>query len=241
MSENDRLRDLFAAVADPTRRRLIRLLAEADEIPLHELTAQFKMGRTAVSKHLTILKEAGLVIDRKVGREPRFRLNASPLKEFQVWVSSYNKFWSKGMLGLKLLLEDEEKKSETLIMDFQYNTSIEKVWSALTDSNKLAKWVMENDFKPEVGHRFQFRTQPVEGWNGIIDCEVLTLDAPNRLSYTWVSGGQNNTVTWTLQDLGNGKVNLHFEQSGITNEYVLENAKHGWAAMCGSLEKVLAE
>ncbi|MFC6231047.1 SRPBCC domain-containing protein [Paenibacillus allorhizosphaerae] len=126
-------------------------------------------------------------------------------------------------------------------MDFQYNTSIEKVWSALTDSNKLAKWVMENDFKPEVGHRFQFRTQPVEGWNGIIDCEVLTLDAPNRLSYTWVSGGQNNTVTWTLQDLGNGKVNLHFEQSGITNEYVLENAKHGWAAMCGSLEKVLAE
>ncbi|WP_246315717.1 SRPBCC family protein [Paenibacillus foliorum] len=131
--------------------------------------------------------------------------------------------------------------SETLISDFQFNTSIEKVWSALTDSNKLAKWVMENNFKPVVGHRFQFRTQPVEGWNGVIDCEVLILDEPNRLSYTWVSGGQNNTVTWTLQDLGNGKVNLHLEQSGITNEYVLENAKRGWAAMCGMLEKVLAE
>ncbi|MCR8632078.1 SRPBCC family protein [Paenibacillus radicis (ex Xue et al. 2023)] len=130
---------------------------------------------------------------------------------------------------------------ETLIMDFQYNTSIEKVWSALTDSNKLAQWVMDNDFKPEVGHRFQFRTQPAERWNGIIDCEVLTLDAPNRLSYTWVSGGQNNTVTWTLQDLGNVKVNLYLEQSGITNEYVLENAKRGWAAMSGTLEKVLAE
>ncbi|AOZ90892.1 metalloregulator ArsR/SmtB family transcription factor [Paenibacillus crassostreae] len=81
MNDNNQSRDVFDAIADPTRRRLIYLLAEAEEIPLHELTAQFQMGRTAVSKHLTILKEAGLVLDRKVGRETRFRLNASPLKE----------------------------------------------------------------------------------------------------------------------------------------------------------------
>jgi DNA-binding transcriptional ArsR family regulator len=71
VNENNQLRDVFDALADPTRRRLIRLLAEAEEIPLHELTAQFQMGRTAVFKHLTILKEAGLVLDRKVGRETR--------------------------------------------------------------------------------------------------------------------------------------------------------------------------
>ena len=75
VSENNQLRDVFDAIADPTRRRLIRLLAEAKETPLHELTTQFQMGRTAVSKHLTILKEAGLVLDRKVGRETLFRLN----------------------------------------------------------------------------------------------------------------------------------------------------------------------
>ncbi len=51
MSENNQLRDVFDAIADPTRRRLIHLLAGAEEIPLHELTAQFQMGRTAVSKH----------------------------------------------------------------------------------------------------------------------------------------------------------------------------------------------
>ena len=107
MSENDKFRDVFNAIADPTRRRLIRLLAEAEELPLHELTAQFPMGRTAVSKHLTILKEAGLVLDRKVGRETRFRLNASPLREIQDWVAFYSKFWSTGMLGLKQLLEEE--------------------------------------------------------------------------------------------------------------------------------------
>ncbi|MHA6484207.1 ArsR/SmtB family transcription factor [Paenibacillus sp. strain BS8-2] len=101
------MRDVFDAIADPTRRKLIHLLSEAEELPLHELTNQFDMGRTAVSKHLTILKEAGLVIDRKVGRETRYRLNASPLKEIQDWLSFYNKFWSANMMRLNLLLEEE--------------------------------------------------------------------------------------------------------------------------------------
>ncbi|NMM54574.1 metalloregulator ArsR/SmtB family transcription factor [Paenibacillus aquistagni] len=109
MSENNPQRDVFDAIADPTRRRLVRLLAETDEMPLHELTAHFQMGRTAVSKHLTILKEAGLVLDRKVGRETRYRLNASPLQEVQDWVAFYSKFWSTNMLRLKQLLEEEEE------------------------------------------------------------------------------------------------------------------------------------
>lgn len=109
VSENNPQRDVFDAIADPTRRRLVRLLAETDEMPLHELTAHFQMGRTAVSKHLTILKEAGLVLDRKVGRETRFRLNASPLQEVQDWVAFYSKFWSTNMLRLKQLLEEKEE------------------------------------------------------------------------------------------------------------------------------------
>lgn len=108
MSENNQLRDVFDAIADPTRRRLIHLLSEAEELPLHELTVHFPMGRTAVSKHLTILKEAGLVLDRKVGRETRFRLNASPLQEIQDWVAFYSKFWSTNMFRLSQLLEEEE-------------------------------------------------------------------------------------------------------------------------------------
>jgi len=109
VTENNPARDVFDAIADPTRRRLIQLLAEGGEIPLHELTVQFQMGRTAVSKHLTILKEAGLVLDRKVGRETRFRLNASPLKEIHNWVAFYSKYWSANMLRLSQLLEEEEE------------------------------------------------------------------------------------------------------------------------------------
>lgn len=110
VSENNQLRDVFDAIADPTRRRLIQLLAEAEELPLHELTAQFPMGRTAISKHLTILKEAGLVLDRKVGRETRYRLNAAPLQEIQDWVAFYSKFWSTNLLRLNQLLEEEDEE-----------------------------------------------------------------------------------------------------------------------------------
>ncbi|WP_425393701.1 ArsR/SmtB family transcription factor [Cohnella panacarvi] len=102
------MRDVFAAIADPTRRRLIQLLAQADELPLHELTEPFRMGRTAVSKHLAILKEAGLVSDRKVGRETRYRLNADPLKEVQDWLAYYSKFWTANLLRLGRLLEEDE-------------------------------------------------------------------------------------------------------------------------------------
>jgi DNA-binding transcriptional ArsR family regulator len=109
LTEKTLTRDVYQAIADPTRRCLIQLLAEAEELPLHELTAQFQMGRTAVSKHLSVLKDAHLVLDRKVGRETRYRLNAIPLREIQDWVAFYSKFWSTNMLRLNQLLEEEEE------------------------------------------------------------------------------------------------------------------------------------
>lgn|SRR5690606_29092433 len=98
MNQAAQIRDVFDAIADPTRRRLIHLLSDVDELPLHEITPHFPMGRTAVSKHLTILKEASLVHDRKVGRETRYKLNASPLKEVEDWVAFYRKYWNNNMM-----------------------------------------------------------------------------------------------------------------------------------------------
>ncbi|WP_270169893.1 SRPBCC family protein [Paenibacillus sp. SYP-B4298] len=136
--------------------------------------------------------------------------------------------------------------SLTLTMDFQFTTSIDKLWSALTDAGKLSKWVanihtgegMDNNFKPVVGHHFQFRTQPTEYWSGIIEGEVLVVDAPSKLSYTWESG-EKHLITWTLNDLGDGRVNLHLEQSGISNEQALGGAKYGWGKWCAMLDTVL--
>jgi DNA-binding transcriptional ArsR family regulator len=103
------MRDVFSAIADPTRRQLLVMLAEVDELPLHEMTAKFRMGRTGVSKHLAILEEAGLVEDRKVGRETRYHLNAAPLREVQEWIAFYEQFWTARVGRLKELLEEDDR------------------------------------------------------------------------------------------------------------------------------------
>lgn len=102
------MRDVFSAIADPTRRRLLRLLAEADELPLHAMTARCAIGRTGVAKHLAVLAEAGLVRDRRVGRETRYHLDPAPLREVQEWVSGYEALWTRQLTRLRDLLEEED-------------------------------------------------------------------------------------------------------------------------------------
>lgn len=109
MDNHQFTRDVFVAIADPTRRQLIDLLASSDERPLHEITPHFQIGRTAVSKHLAILKEAGLVTSQKVGRETRYRFNAEPLKEVQDWVAFYSKYWNENIVRLRKLLEEDHE------------------------------------------------------------------------------------------------------------------------------------
>lgn len=108
LNDKGQVRDVYDAVADPTRRKLLQMLANVEELPLHEITVHFQMGRTAVSKHLAILKDADLLITRKVGRETRYRLNATPLKEIKDWVSFYEGFWKERMVKLNLILEEKK-------------------------------------------------------------------------------------------------------------------------------------
>ena len=65
----------------------------------------------------------------------------------------------------------------------------EKVWRALTQAALIEEWLMNNDFQPVVGHKFNFRAEPMPGWNGVTDCEVLTVEPKKRLSYSWNASG----------------------------------------------------
>ena len=96
--------DVFQAVADPTRRELLGLLGDR-ELPLKDLTGHFSMSRTAVSKHLRVLSDAGLVRERKVGRETRYRLNADPLLELKRWLAYFDRFWENKLSLLKHYVE----------------------------------------------------------------------------------------------------------------------------------------
>lgn len=99
--------DVFQAIADPTRRKLLQLLDDT-ELPVGAISGHFPMSRTAVSKHLRILADAGLVKERKVGRETRYRLDPDPLLELKRWLSYYERYWDNKLAALKLLVESDE-------------------------------------------------------------------------------------------------------------------------------------
>jgi uncharacterized protein YndB with AHSA1/START domain len=83
-----------------------------------------------------------------------------------------------------------------------------RVWRALTDPRRLARWLMPNDFEPTVGHRFTFRTDPVPGsdFDGVVHCEVLAIEPERLLRISWAGGGNGlrTTVTWRLHPEGTG-------------------------------------
>ena len=79
-----------------------------------------------------------------------------------------------------------------------------KVWRVLTTREHLARWLMQNDFEPRVGHKFQFRAKPVGGWDGIVNCEVLELVPERRLVITWTSNVIDTKVTFLLEPAGGG-------------------------------------
>lgn len=104
MSSSAEKHDVFQAIADPTRREVLRLLAEK-ELPISEITSHFTMSRTAIAKHLQILSEAELVTGRKVGREKRYSLQPESLQELKQWLSFYEQFWSNKLTKLKHVVE----------------------------------------------------------------------------------------------------------------------------------------
>ena len=99
--------DVFRAIADPTRRRILTLLTEK-EMSITSITKRFPITRTAVNKHLMILTDAGLVVSRKNGREMRFKLQPEPLKEVQQWVSMFEKYWDDKLSSLRQYVESDE-------------------------------------------------------------------------------------------------------------------------------------
>lgn len=107
MPSSAKKHDVFQAIADPTRRKVLRLLAEK-ELPISEITSHFSISRTAVAKHLQILSEANLVSGRKSGREKIFQLHPEPLTEVKQWLTYYEQFWSNKLSILKHMIETEE-------------------------------------------------------------------------------------------------------------------------------------
>ena len=101
----------FAALADPTRRRILAHLARGDR-RVTDLARPHDMSLPAVSKHLRVLENAGLLLRRRYGRVHEMQLHAKPLKQAAQWVEEYRKFWEGSLDRLAEYLEKANRPSE---------------------------------------------------------------------------------------------------------------------------------
>lgn len=112
----------------------------------------------------------------------------------------------------------------------------ERVWRALTDSASMAEWLMPNDFLPVVGHKFQFRGKPMPGWRGYVECEVIEVVPPTRLTYTWTGDDdwkEPSTVRWTLEPVAGG-TRLRLVHSNLQDPWATQlrgMLSQGWNKM----------
>lgn len=92
--------DIFGAISHPARRQMLDLLVEAD-LSVTTITGAFQMSRPAVSQHLRVLLDAGLVTERRHGRERRYSLVPDRLAPVREWIANYERFWDDRLLRLQ--------------------------------------------------------------------------------------------------------------------------------------------
>jgi uncharacterized protein YndB with AHSA1/START domain len=136
----------------------------------------------------------------------------------------------------------------TLIVERTLPHQPEKVWRVLTHPALIDRWLMKNNFELRVGHRFNFRAQPMYGWNGVTDCEVLEIVPIERLVYSWnassdqAKDGLKTIVTWTLTPFGDDTA-VRMEQSGFRpeDEGGYRAMGGGWPGMLAKMEEVASD
>jgi uncharacterized protein YndB with AHSA1/START domain len=199
--------NVFRALADPTRRRLLDELFARDGQTLRALEERLPMTRFGVMKHLRVLEEAGLVITRRRGREKLHFLNPVPIRlVHDRWVSKYAEPWAATLSDLKHQLEE---KTMEKVFEIYIKTTPERLWEAITDSEMRRKYNfgvgVESDWTPGSGYRAAHPASPTPIFEG----ENLEVDPPRRLVQSFralwgedVKSEGTSRVTWEIEPVG---------------------------------------
>jgi len=132
-------------------------------------------------------------------------------------------------------------KPEALSFEWNLRHPPEKVWRALTDPALLGEWLLPvRGLELEPGVAFTFETQPYPGWDGVVSCRMLEVEAQRKLSFTWGVPGLDTVVTFTLEPTESG-THLSLVQSGFRPDQKQESggARYGWKMMGGKLVDLL--
>jgi len=140
-------------------------------------------------------------------------------------------------------MSETSTETRAVVVEREMPFPPERIWRALTQPHLMEAWLMKNDFKPTVGHRFKLRGD----WGGVLDCEVLVVEPGRTLSYTWNHAHDDpayslqSVVTFTLTPTGQGS-HLRVEQAGFrpNQKQAFGGAHAGWKQFLGNLEQILA-
>ena len=141
--------------------------------------------------------------------------------------------------------------TRAIVIEEHLPHGVEAVWRAITTPELIARWLMQNDFVPQVGHRFKFQARPMGDWNGVVECQVLECEPPRRLVYSWVGGAAGNraapvldsTLTLTLSPVEGG-TRLRLVHDGFRspqNDAGYDAMSEGWSKMALRISQIIAE
>jgi DNA-binding transcriptional ArsR family regulator/uncharacterized protein YndB with AHSA1/START domain len=251
--------EVFRALADPSRRRLLDSLNARGGQNLRELTAGLDMARQSVSKHLAVLEEANLVTTVWQGREKLHYLNAAPISEIaERWINRYHQDRVNALSDLKKALEDNPMQKPEFVYTTYISTTPERLWRALTDPAFTQRYwgvTFESDWK--AGSTLTVEEDGVT----IADPEqvVLVSEPYRRLSYTWhtftpewakvhgfsdefmakVTSEPRSKVTFAIEPVGQTVKLTVVHDDFEPGSTVLENVSEGWPHVISSLKTLL--
>ena len=184
-SDRREIDEVFKALADPSRRRLLDSLNAQNGQTLRELCADMDMARQSVSKHLGVLEAANLVTTLWRGREKLHSLNAAPINEIsERWIDHYDQPRARALADLKQALESPTVQKPTFVYTTYIQTTPEALWQALTEPAFTKRyWDVTFETDWTVGSTMVWDN------HGAIIADpgqvVLESDPYRRLSYTW--------------------------------------------------------
>ena len=132
-------------------------------------------------------------------------------------------------------------QTESLALELDLPHAPEKVWRALTDPVLLAEWLLPvAGFALEPGAAFTFEAPPQPGWDGMVHCRFVEIEAQRKLRYTWAVGDMDTVVTFTLTPTASG-TRLSLVQTGFKPDQKRNfgGARYGWKMMGGKLLDLL--
>ena len=253
--------EVFRALADPSRRRLLDNLNARNGQNLRELCAGLDMARQSVSKHLAILEDANLVTTVRRGREKLHYLNAAPISDIaERWINRYDQRRVAALSDLKRALEETSMDRPEFVYTALIRTTPEQLWRGLTDpAFTRSYWGVAFESDWQVGSPVTLKLDRNDVTIADPEQVVLEADPYRRLSYTWhtftpewaraydvsdeylakASAEPRSKVTFEIEPDGD-HVRLTVVHDGFEpGSTVLASISEGWPALISSLKSLL--